>query len=267
MKTLLPTLLIGLFAATAWAAAPDEQTSPATSATFKIVYDNYSFDESLKTDWGFGCVITGPKSILFDTGREGDLLLANLKKMSVRPEDIDVIVISHNHNDHTGGLIPFLKENPNVSVYLPPQTPESLSQEVKRLASEATVVTKPTEVCEGALVLGPIGDRIVEQALVVVTSKGLVIVTGCSHPGIVDIAKKAKEDLKQRIYMVLGGTHLLRHSDTELQAVVDDLKKLGVRKIAATHCSGEEAISLFRDAFGDDFVKTGVGHVIEIDAK
>jgi 7,8-dihydropterin-6-yl-methyl-4-(beta-D-ribofuranosyl)aminobenzene 5'-phosphate synthase len=125
-------------------------------------------------------------------------------------------VISHNHGDHTGGLLPFLKENPEVSVFLPAQTPEKLVSDVQQSAKETAVVSRTTEICDGTLVFGPMGDRIVEQALVVDTKKGLVIITGCSHPGVVSIAKKAKNELKRDIYMILGGTHLLRHSDDSL---------------------------------------------------
>jgi hypothetical protein len=100
-------------------AVPDEST-----ISLRVIYDNYSYDEALQTDWGFACLLTGPqKTILFDTGGKSDLLLANMKKMDQSPKDVDLIVISHNHGDHTGGLVPFLKENPDVSVLLPIQNP------------------------------------------------------------------------------------------------------------------------------------------------
>jgi 7,8-dihydropterin-6-yl-methyl-4-(beta-D-ribofuranosyl)aminobenzene 5'-phosphate synthase len=266
MKALLPLMLVGQIAFPANAAEPIDQ--PPRSTTLKIVYDNYLFDEEFETDWGFACVVTCPgKTILLDTGRKGDILLANFKKMGLRPEDIDVVVISHNHGDHTGGLLPFLEKNAKVSVFLPAKTPKDFVEKVQQLAAETTVVAKPTEICDGVIVLGPMGDRIIEQALVIDTAKGLLIVTGCSHPGIEAISKKAKEELKRDVHMVLGGTHLLRHSDEDLQAVVDELKKLGVQKVAATHCSGDKAISMLRVAFRDDFVEVGVGRVIKIESE
>jgi 7,8-dihydropterin-6-yl-methyl-4-(beta-D-ribofuranosyl)aminobenzene 5'-phosphate synthase len=94
-----------------------------------------------------------------------------------------------------------------------------------------------------------------------------VIVTGCSHPGIVAIAKRAKEELDRNVYMILGGTHLLRHSEEDLQSVIEELKKLGVQMIAATHCSGDKAISMFQETFDGGFVKIGVGRVIDIAAE
>jgi 7,8-dihydropterin-6-yl-methyl-4-(beta-D-ribofuranosyl)aminobenzene 5'-phosphate synthase len=252
-------------------ASPDDEKGLVlkTSATsISVIYDNYSYDDALQTDWGFACLITGPEqTILFDTGGKGELLLANMKKMALSPKDVDLIVISHNHGDHTGGLMPFLKENPDVGVFLPSKTPDAFVKEVRQIAANVTVVNKPTTICEGAVVLGPMGDQIIEQALVVDTNKGLVIITGCSHPGVEVIARKAKAELHRDIHMVLGGTHLLRHSDDDLQAVIDTFQKLGVQRVAPTHCSGDNAISMFRDAFGDGFVKMGVGRVIEIDGE
>ena len=239
-----------------------------SSLTLKVVYDKYVFDESDGSDWGFSCVVTGTdKTILFDTGRKGEVLLANLKKMGVSPADVESVVISHNHRDHTGGLLTVLKQNRNVSVYLPKETPEGFAKDVKELAAGTTVVSQPVTICKGALVLGPMGDQIIEQSLVIDTDKGLVIITGCSHPGIEVIAKRAKEELNRDIYMILGGTHLLHHSEKDLQSVIDTLKELGVQKVAPSHCSGDKAIAKFQDAFGDRFIKMGVGRVVEVDTK
>ena len=184
--------------------------------------------------------------------------------MKLNPTEVDLVVISHNHGDHTGGLLPFLETNEHVRVHLPSATPEPFVKEAKARAASVSVVTKPVEICNGVYVVGPLGDEIVEQALVVDTKKGLVIITGCSHPGVVAIAKTAKEHLGRDVFMVLGGTHLLNHSDGELQRVVDDLKGLGVQRVGPTHCSGEKAIAKMKEAFGDGFVRMGVGQVIEI---
>lgn len=235
------------------------------SKTIRVLYDNYVFDQACGSDWGFACLISGTeKTILFDTGAKGDLLLANFEKMKQRPADVELVVISHNHGDHTGGLLPFLAKNSQVGVYLPAATPESFVKDAKAHATSVSVVTKPVEICKGVFVVGPLGDKIIEQALVVDTPKGLVIITGCSHPGVVAIAKEAKERLGREIFMVLGGTHLLNHSDEDLQRVVDELKGLGVQKVGATHCSGDKAIAKMKEAFGDGFVRMGVGRVIQV---
>jgi len=233
--------------------------------TIRVLYDNYVFDQACGSDWGFACLISGTeKTILFDTGAKGDLLLANFEKMKLCPADVELAVISHNHGDHTGGLLPFLATNEHVGVYLPAATPASFVKETKARAASVSVVNKPVEICKGVFVIGPLGDKIIEQALVVDTKKGLVIITGCSHPGVVAIAKKAKEHLGRNIFMVLGGTHLLNHTNEDLQRVVDDLKGMGIQKVGATHCSGDKAIAKMKEAFGDGFVRMGVGQVIEV---
>jgi 7,8-dihydropterin-6-yl-methyl-4-(beta-D-ribofuranosyl)aminobenzene 5'-phosphate synthase len=243
----------------AW--SPGFAAEPST--TIRVLYDNYVFDQACGSDWGFACLISGTeKTILFDTGAKGDLLLSNFEKMKLRPADVQLVVISHNHGDHTGGLLPFLAKNSQVDVYLPAATPESSVKEAK--AHNVSVVTKPVEICKGVYVVDPLGDKIIEQSLVVDTPKGLVIITGCSHPGVVAIAKEAKEHRGRDIFMILGGTHLLNHSDEDLQRVVDDLKGLGVQKVGATHCSGDKAIAKMKEAFGDGFVTMGVGRVVEV---
>ena len=190
-----------------------------------------------------------------------------MKKMKLSPKDVDMIVISHNHGDHTGGLLPVLKKNPDVSVFLPAEDTGCLRQRGPTDRSRCYCREQARHDLRRSGRPRPYGRQIIEQALVVDTNKGLVIVSGCSHPGVEVIAKKAKEELHRDIHMVLGGTHLLRHSDDDLRAVIDDLQKLGVQKVAPTHCSGDKAISLFQDAFGDGFIKMGVGRVIEIDAE
>ncbi len=115
--------------------------------------------------------------------------------MNVSPDAAEAAVISHNHGDHTGGLIAVLEKNRKMTVYLPPSCTETMVQQVERLGAKVITVTKPVEICRGAFVIGPTGDKIVEQALAVDTGKGLVIITGCSHPGVIEIAKRAKEQL------------------------------------------------------------------------
>lgn len=236
-----------------------------SSITIKVLYDNYTAEKGLKADWGFSCLITGTeKSILFDTGAKGDVLLQNMAKMNVSPGAAEVAVISHNHGDHTGGLVSVLEKNGKMTVYLPPSCPETTVQQVEKLGAKAVTVTKPVEICRGLFVIGPTGDKIVEQALAMDTGKGLVIITGCSHPGVIEIAKRAKGQLRRDIYMICGGMHLLEMSDAQVGKVVAELKSLGVQKIGATHCTGEKAIALFKEAFGDGFVELGVGRVLQI---
>lgn len=236
-----------------------------SSITVKVLYDNYTAEKGLTADWGFSCLVTGTeKTILFDTGAKGDVLLQNMAKMNVSPDDAEVVVISHNHGDHTGGLASVLERNRKMMVYLPPSCPEAMVQQVRKLGAKAVTVTKPVEICRGVFVIGPTGDKIIEQALAVDASKGVVLITGCSHPGVIEIAKRAKEQLRRDIYMICGGMHLLEMSEVQVGKVIAELNSLGVQKIGATHCTGEKAIALFKEAFGDRFVELGVGRVLQI---
>jgi 7,8-dihydropterin-6-yl-methyl-4-(beta-D-ribofuranosyl)aminobenzene 5'-phosphate synthase len=157
MLRMLAMLQIGVAVIVAAATSIAAAEKPEVKVT--VLYDNYVFDEACDPDWGFACLITGTEmTILFDTGGKGDLLLANFEKMAVRPTDVELIVISHNHRDHTGGLLPFLKRNRDVSVFLPAKTPEDLVRDAGELSAEATVVNEPTTICKGAVVLGPMGE-------------------------------------------------------------------------------------------------------------
>ena len=230
-----------------------------------ILYDDRVCDERLQAGFGFACLITGTeKTILFDTGSRGEVLLGNFEKAEVSAIDVDAVVISHNHRDHTGGLLPMLAGNEKTAVYLPAASPAAFVAEVESQAADVTVVTNTVEICSSVFVMGPMGDKIIEQALVVDTNDGLIIVTGCSHPGIVALAEKAKEEFQRDIFMVCGGMHLNRTSKEKVRQIIGELKALGVRRVAPGHCTGGTAISLFKKEFGADFVPVGVGTSIGI---
>ena len=109
------------------------------------------------------------------------------------------------------------------------------------------------------------GDQIKEQSLIVDSPKGLIIVTGCSHQGIVNIIKKTVEELDKPIYLVFGGFHLLRHSEEEIKGIISEFHKLGVEKCGPTHCTGETAIAMFKADYGENFMSIGTGKTIVVD--
>jgi len=125
-------------------------------------------------------------------------------------------------------------------------------------------VSKPIEICQGVYSTGEMGQEIKEQSLILDTPKGLIIVTGCSHQGIVNILEKAKKILDKDIYMVFGGFHLMRHSDEQVEEIISVFKKLGVQKCGATHCTGDRQIELFKKAYGDNYVPIGTGNILTI---
>ena len=232
---------------------------------FTVLYDNYLHKEGTKPDWGFSCLIEGTeKTILFDTGTQPQILMHNVEVLGVDLKKVDQIVISHDHGDHTGGLPAVLENNPNVTVFFPISFPGEFGRRVENLKARAQTVDKSIEICRGVYLTGEMGDEIKEQSLIIDTSQGLIIVTGCSHQGIVNILKRAREIRDRPIRLVFGGFHLGRKSVAEMEEIIAAFKSLKVEKCGATHCTGDAQITMFKKAFGENYVPMGTGRIIEV---
>lgn len=228
-----------------------------------IAFNNVPSAPGLETAWGFAAVVQGlERTLLFDTGGDGALLLGNLGRLGIEPGEIDGLFLSHAHGDHTRGLGPFLGRNPNVVVYMPASFPTELKRIVGRAGARLVPVSGPMRLFERAYSTGPLRGVPEEQALLLETPDGLVIVTGCAHPGIADVVRAAKRQRGESVRLVVGGFHLLRQPEARIRATIDALKGLGVAQVAPSHCSGDRAIALFREAWGEDFLDGGCGAVI-----
>jgi len=231
-----------------------------------VVYDNYQVNPDLTTSWGFGCVVrTKNTTLLFDTGASSSILLSNMEKMGIDPKEIDLVAISHVHGDHLGGLEGFLGENNEVTVYIPSSLPDSTRKMIERQGARYQNVSNSIQISENIYTTGELGIGIKEQSLIVDTNKGLVVVTGCAHPGVVNIANEAKNLLQKELYLVTGGFHLVGAADGELQTIVSQFRELGVKKVAPSHCSGDRCRELFAREYDEDYIKSGVGKVIEVE--
>ncbi|MCK4341439.1 MAG: MBL fold metallo-hydrolase [Phycisphaerae bacterium] len=233
---------------------------------FTIVYDNNPGQKGLTADWGFGCVIRGAeKTILFDTGGNGRILLENMRRLNVDPKEIDVVVLSHIHGDHTGGLASFLQERTGVPVYIPTGFPPAFKQRVRSLGAQVIEANDSARICPGVRTTGTLGKGAIEEhGLCVKTPEGWVLVTGCAHPGVDNLAAQAKEVTGGPLYLVLGGFHLLSRSRSQINAIIDRFEELGIRRAAPCHCSGDPARRLFKQRLGDRCELVGVGHVFRI---
>jgi 7,8-dihydropterin-6-yl-methyl-4-(beta-D-ribofuranosyl)aminobenzene 5'-phosphate synthase len=246
------------------APAPDH---PPENAMLKIttLYDNYPKVEGLETAWGFACLVEFDDTVvMFDTGGDPAVLAHNLDALKVDLSPVQALVLSHDHGDHTGGLSEALRRRPGLKVYVC----RSFSQHTKNLISdgggELSLVSEPVEIAPGFWSTGELGGAIPEQSLVVLTPAGSVVITGCAHPGIVNIVRRAKELAPGGVELVLGGFHLGGAPEATVKRIIDQLKELGVHRLSPSHCTGDAAIAQFRRAFGEDYIPGGVGTVFEL---
>jgi len=239
-------------------------TEEITRVTMTIVYDNNLYDDRLKTAWGFSCLVEwGNLTLLFDTGGDSPTLLSNMATLGLDPAEIDVVVLSHIHGDHVGGLSGILTINEGTTVYVPQSFPAGFKRQVRDKA-QLVEVHEPVEIAEGIHITGEMGTSIREQSLVLVTGRGVVVITGCAHPGIVPIVARAKELGGQEVCLAMGGFHLVNSSQATIKGVIADLQELGVQNVAPCHCSGDLARRLFKEAYGDHCGLVGVGWRLEV---
>ncbi len=230
-----------------------------------VAFDNKVFNKNLETGWGFSCFIQGKeKSILFDTGANGQILLSNLNKLGIQPEEIELVVLSHNHKDHTGGLEALLEQNPKTEVWLPHFFPYEFKTKIKKQGAQVKEIDRHQKICEGAFTTGVVNGWIKEQSLILETDKGLIVMTGCAHPRIVKILTLTKYLFHKNIFLALGGFHLAGFDKQEIKEIIARFRELGVSRVGPAHCSGDEARQLFAQEYKNDFITIGVGKKITI---
>jgi 7,8-dihydropterin-6-yl-methyl-4-(beta-D-ribofuranosyl)aminobenzene 5'-phosphate synthase len=247
-------------------------TAPATTPTLPptatgdlkltILFDNYPFDSRLSTQWGFAALVEyHGHTLLFDTGADGSMLLDNMKQLGADPRSVEAVIISHTHDDHTGGLQALLQTGSRPTVYTPP-----FSGLLKSVGAQTKLVevTDALEIFPGVHTTGPVNN---EQALVVETRDGTVVITGCAHPGVAKMVRQAQEVVPGKIALLAGGFHLYETSKEKLPSIIAELRQLGVEKVLPCHCTGDEAIALFRTEYGENYVEGGVGRTVTLPGK
>ena len=233
----------------------------------KILFDSVALDNRFLTGWGVSYLIDG--RVLFDTGEKSSSLLRNMKNMDVDISNLKTVVISHDHWDHRGGLWGVLKENPKLRVYACPNFNKRFKNRVESHGGQLIEVDKFTQVYKNIYSTGEIERRYAfrympEQALILRTSNGLTILTGCAHAGIIRIIESVKQNISGNIHFILGGFHLMGKHNKTIEPIIDKFKQLGVKKVAPAHCSGKNATKLFKEVYRENFVEAKVGNIIDI---
>jgi 7,8-dihydropterin-6-yl-methyl-4-(beta-D-ribofuranosyl)aminobenzene 5'-phosphate synthase len=215
---------------------------------FKFVCNNRSSLNGFKTGWGFAVVIEGNgNTILFDAGWDGNLLLSNMKLAGVNPESIQKLVLSHQDWDHIGGVNHILDYNSVKKIYVPRSFSKNLKDELGRY-SDLVEVSDPLKICDGIYTTGELGTGSkVEQSLMIGTRKGMVVLTGCAHPGLENILKTAGTFGK--IFGVIGGFHKI--SDMNVFK--------GIRMVMPCHCT--EHVEDIKRAFPEAYRECADIHI------
>jgi len=232
-----------------------------------VIYDNRCDNRTLQEGWGFSVLVEYDKQkILFDTGGDPEAFFSNSEKLDLDFSTITHVVFSHRHWDHRAGIEDVLdKLREKTQIFLPKlffplllrrRHPQLIFKTVNSFAELRRNIY--SLVLQGGFLL-------YEQCLILDTTKGTVVLTGCAHPGIVNILKAVQTKLAgKNIHFVMGGFHLLFTPGRISTETVREFQTLDVKKVAPCHCSGDHTIRQFKEAYGNNFYKIGAGTVISI---
>ena len=235
----------------------------------KILYDNFSLDAGFKKGTGFSALIGG--RVLFDTGEEAKSLLDNASALDVDISEITDIVISHDHWDHTGGLKAILNLRPGIRVFICPGFSQELKKYLNNTSAEVIEAAGFCKLTDNTYTTGELpgtynGSYIAEQSAVIELDRGLVVLSGCAHSGIVKVVKAAKSKFKKDILLAAGGFHLLALGKEEIESIIRRFRALGVKKVAPTHCTGKLATDMFRQTYQNNCLELSSGKILDIDS-
>jgi len=234
----------------------------------KILFNSAGVDDWLSTGWGVSFLI-GTR-LLFDTGEKGEYLLNNIRQMGVELDPVKDVVISHDHWDHTGGLWDVFKDRKDIQIYSCPGFSDTFKEKVQLSGYRSVESDGFRQVAENVHVTGEIIGQykeraISEQAAVVETNKGLSVITGCAHPGIIKILDLVREKFPGKpFYAVFGGFHLMNKHPRNINSIINVFKDLSIKKAGPTHCSGTEAENIFKEEYGDNFLSMKAGETFNI---
>jgi 7,8-dihydropterin-6-yl-methyl-4-(beta-D-ribofuranosyl)aminobenzene 5'-phosphate synthase len=286
--------------------ASAESAGPAAAAPaparITVLYDAFGKEPAMTKDWGYAALVeVNGKRILFDTGDNPEIFAHNVKTKGVDLTRLDFVVMSHRHGDHMGGLTYLLSVNPKVKIYAPKETfgiygsdlPSKFYRKAESLPAEMRyyggtppetmhfgtafpgasieLIDKTAEVAPGITLIALVSDapgtrELKELSLALDTPEGVVLVVGCSHPGVESIVAEAAK-INPHIHLIAGGFHLVVAQDPVIEKVAAALHDTyKVDYIAPGHCTGEPTFAALRQAFGDRYLYAGLGTTLGVGA-
>jgi 7,8-dihydropterin-6-yl-methyl-4-(beta-D-ribofuranosyl)aminobenzene 5'-phosphate synthase len=302
--TLCVALVMG--ACPAWCIAHTEEASPKISdLKITILSTMLVSTQGGIGEWGFSALVQADgRQILVDTGAAPETVLKNAEALGVDLSKVSDVILTHNHDDHTSGLLTLRhilsKRNPEAMSRVYVGTGIFWSRPAKNGEENIMVAARPAyettggkfvevagwkQIFPGAWLTGPIVRKYPEKnwsalgkvmtpaglfedtipedlSLVLDTTRGLVVITGCAHAGIVNILTQTVGKFQgQPVYCVVGGLHLFRQTDSQLNWTADKLKSLKVERVLGAHCTGIEAVYHLRQHMGLDRKAMLVGSV------
>lgn len=230
-----------------------------------ILYDNKKniIDQHLLYGNGFSCLIqVDGNCILFDSGRNTQAFFSNIERLNIKLTSVTHFIISHRHWDHCAGTQSILKcLQPSCKTLIPTLIPKKrINVESENFYEIGDNLFIFTEIALWWLI------PIIEQTLIIKHYKGLIIVVGCAHVGIVKIISKVKSYFNEPIYLIIGGMHLHYKSQKQISSIIDQIKGYKIHAIAPCHCSGHVATQLFRSKFNGSCLETYTGALINLES-
>jgi 7,8-dihydropterin-6-yl-methyl-4-(beta-D-ribofuranosyl)aminobenzene 5'-phosphate synthase len=233
--------------------------------TIKILFDKEKLNDKFEAGWGISLLV---QDVLFDTGENFKLLKHNMDVLGVKATDIKRIVISHNQWDHRSGLWELLSLNDQIKVYACHDFLKEFDSKIKNYDFKA--VNDFEEISQNIYTTGPFktlykGATILEQVLVDRTKKGLSIISGCAHMGILEVVHRVKLLFPgEVINCLIGGFHLMDADSRLINYLVEQIRLNGVQTVGPSHCSGYEASEAFRKNYGKNFIEIKSGVSFEL---
>ena len=284
-------------------AATGPTPNAAEPARITVLYDAFGKDATMTQDWGYAALVEiNGRRILFDTGDDPAIFAKNVKAKAVDLARLDFVVLSHRHSDHVGGLSHLLSVNPKVKIYAPKdgfggmfgsdqpskfyRKDESLPAEMRYYngappdsvrigavfpGANIQLIDKTTEVVPGITLIALVSDapgtkELKELSLAINTPDGIVLMVGCSHPGIEAIVAETAR-INPHIHLIAGGFHLVVAQDAAIEKAATSLHdSYKVDYIAPGHCTGEPTFATMQRMFGDRYLYAGLGTTLRVGA-